>query len=277
MKRFSLAGMTLAALAIAALAVGGCTSASPSSMDTSKVWGYVASADKAQLEVAENQDGVNELVVKRVLAPSDAWVVVHADMDGAPGKRVGIAQVKSGESLDVKVPLEGLTTPKVIVAIHADRGTAGEFDFDMMNKEMSPDRPYFVDEAELAKMVTVRDFGVPTTADQASIVASEQIDSTSTITMASVSAPNDAWIVVHLEKDGGPGQRVGLLHVPAGETSNAVVTLDPVPLTPNLLVAVHTDAGDPGLFNFDMEDKLNSTDQPFFVDGKELAIKVRVK
>ncbi len=277
MKRFSLAGVTLAVLAIAALAVGGCTSSSTGSMDTAKVWGYVASADKAQLEVAENQDGVTELVVKRVLAPSDAWVVVHADMNGEPGMRVGLAPVKRGESLDVKIPLEDLTTPNVIVAIHADRGTAGEFDFDMMNKEMSPDRPFFVDEAELAKMVTVRDFGVPTTAAQASIVASDQIESTSTITIDRVAAPNDAWIVVHLEKDGGPGMRVGLLPIPSGETSNAVVTLDPVPLTPNLLVAVHTDAGEPGLFNFDMEDKLNSTDQPFFVDGEELAVKVRVK
>jgi hypothetical protein len=277
MKRFSLAGVTLAALAVAALAASGCASASTTKMDTSKVWGYVASADKAQLEVAQSQDGVNELVVKRVLAPSDAWVVVHADMNGKPGKRVGLAAVKAGETLDVKVPLEGLTTPKVIVAVHADRGTAGEFDFDMMNKEMSPDRPYFVDEAELAKMVTVRDFGIPTTADMASIVASDQIDSTRTITISRVSAPNDAWIVVHLEKDGGPGQRVGLKHISSGETSDTVVKLDPVPLTPNLLVAVHTDAGDPGLFNFDMEDKLNSTDQPFFVDGKELAIKVRVK
>ncbi len=155
-------------------------------MDTSKVWGYVASADKAQLEVAENQDGVDELVVKRVLAPSDSWVVVHADMNGSPGARVGIAPIKRGESLDVKVPLEGLTTPKVIVAVHADRGTAGEFDFDMMNKEMSPDRPFFVNEAELAKMVTVRDFGVPLAAGQASIVASDQIDSTSTITISKV-------------------------------------------------------------------------------------------
>ena len=177
----------------------------------------------------------------------------------------------------MKVPLEGLTTPKVIVAVHADRGTAGEFDFDMMNKEMSPDRPFFVNEAELAKMVTVRDFGVPLAAGEASIVASDQIDSTSTITVAKVTTPDDAWIVVHLEKDGGPGMRVGLKHIPSGETSDTVVKLDPVPLTANLLVAVHTDAGDPGLFNFDMDDKLNSVDQPFFVDGEELAIKVRVK
>ena len=53
----------------------------------------------------------------------------------------------------MKVPLEDLTTPKVIVAVHADKGIAGTFDFDMMNKEMSPDRPFFVDGTELAKVV----------------------------------------------------------------------------------------------------------------------------
>jgi hypothetical protein len=277
MKRVSLAGLTLAALAVAAIAVSGCSSASVKKSDNTKVWGYVASANKAQLEMADVQNGANELIVKRVLSPSDAWVVVHADMDGQPGKRVGLTHVKRGESLDVKVALKDLTTPKVIVALHADRGTPGTFDFDMMNKEMSADRPFFVNEAELAKVVTVRDYGVKTTAAQASLVASDQIDSTRTITVSRVVAPTDAWIAVHLEKDGGPGQRVGLLHVRSGETSGAVVTLDPLPLTPNLIVALHADAGDPGLFNFNMDDALNSLDQPFFVDGKELAIKVRVK
>ena len=59
MKRVSLAGMTLAALAVAALAVSGCSSASPAAMDTAKVWGYVASADKAQLE-ARREPGQRE-------------------------------------------------------------------------------------------------------------------------------------------------------------------------------------------------------------------------
>ena len=53
--------------------------------------------------------------------------------------------------------------------------------------------------------------------------------------------------------------------------------LDPVKLTPNLVVALHADKGDPGLFEFDMDDKINSVDQPFFVGGKEVAIKVPVQ
>jgi len=276
MKRIALASVMLALLG-ATVVLAGCSTASTEKTDMSKVWGYVATADTAQLELDENQNGVDQLVVKRVLAPSDGWIVVHTDMNGAPGARVGLAPVKKGESVDVKVKLEDLTTPNVIVAVHADRGTKGEYDFDMMNKEMSPDRPFFVDEKELAKVVSVREFGVPAAAGEASVEASDQPGVTTELVVSKAVAPTDAWIVVHLEKDGGPGGRVGLKHIPAGESLNTTVALDPLPLTGNLLVAIHADKADPGLFNFDMEDKINSADTPFFVDGTEVAVKVRVK
>ena len=275
MKRTLLASMLLA-LAGAALLASGC-SGTKAETDTTKVWGYVASADKAQLDVAENQNGANEIVVKRVLAPSDGWIVVHADMNGKPGMRVGLAPVKRGESLNVRVPIKDLTTPKVIVALHADKGTAGTFDFDMMNKEMSPDRPFFVNGAELAKVVTVRDFGVKTTAAEAALEASAQPGVTGQLVVSSVKTPTDGWIVVHLEKDGGPGQRIGLVRVPAGQSTEVTVSLDPVKLTPKLVLALHADKGDQGLFEFDMDDKINSLDQPFFVGGKEVAIMVPVQ
>jgi hypothetical protein len=267
----------LLALASVALVSAGCMSSKPAATVTSRVWGYVAAPDKAQLEVAENQNGVNDLVVKRVLAPSDAWVVVHADMNGKPGVRVGLTHVKKGESLNVKVPLKDLTTPKVIVALHADKGTPNTFDFDMMNKEMSLDRPFFVNGNELAKVVTVRDYGVKATSATASLEASPQPGATNQVVVSSVNAPTDGWIVVHLEKDGGPGQRIGLMHVRSGQSTDVVVPLEPVRLTPNVIIALHADKGDPGLFEFDMDDKINSVDQPFFVHGKEVAIKVRVK
>jgi hypothetical protein len=264
-------------LALGAVALTGCASAKNMETDTAKVWGYVAAPEKAQLEVAEVQNGVDNLVVKRVVSPTDGWIVVHADMNGKPGVRVGLAPVKRGESVDVKVPLKDLTTPKVIVALHADKGTLGTFDFDMMNKEMSPDRPFFVNGSELAKVVTVRDYGVKAGAGTASIEASAQPGATQQIVLSGVTAPTDAWIVVHLEKNGGPGQRIGLVHVTSGVASDVVVPLEPVKLTPNLVVALHADKGDPGLFEFDMDDKLNSLDQPFFVGGKEVAVKVPVQ
>jgi len=140
---------TLALLAALALVVG-CTSEAP------EVWGYVATADSAQLELAEEQSGDTSLLVDRVLVPENSWIVVHLDDNGAPGDRVGLLAVEEGESADLVVPLEGVTTENVIVAVHADRGTDGEFDFDMMEKEMSPDRPFFVDGEELAKIVALQ-------------------------------------------------------------------------------------------------------------------------
>ena len=276
MKRIALASVMLVLLG-ATVVVSGCSTASTEKTDTSKVWGYVATADKAQLELDEDQNGVEELVVKRVLSPADGWIVVHADMNGAPGARVGLAPVKKGESVNVKVKLEDLTTPKVIVAVHADRGTKGEYDFDMMNKEMSPDRPFFVNEKELALVASVREFGVPAAAGEASVEVLDQVGAKKELVVSKAVAPTDAWIVVHLEKDGGPGGRVGLVHIPAGESLNTTVALEPLPLTGNLLVAIHADRADADLFNFDMEDKVNSADTPFFVDGKEVAVKVRVK
>lgn len=265
------------ALALGALVLSGCARSMDSGTDTSKVWGYVTAPDKAQLDVKDNQVGADQLTVARVLSPADGWIVVHADVNGKPGMRVGLTQVKRGETANVKVKLEDLTTPKVIVALHADKGTPGTFDFDMMNKEMSPDRPFFVNGAELAKEVTVRDYGVRVPKGAASIEASTQPGASGQLVISLVNAPSDAWVVVHPEKNGGPGQRIGLAHVRSGQTSDVVVPLEPVKLTPNLIVALHADKGDPGLFEYDMDDKLNSKDQPFFIGDKEVAIKVAVQ
>lgn len=275
----ALARAAMAVMTAGALALAGCV-ANPLDAETSDnpdVWGYVAAADSAQLEIEAEQLGTDELVVDRVLAPGDAWIVVHADDNGKPGMRVGLAHIDKGESVDVKVALEDVTTAKVIVAVHADRGEAGEFDFDMMSPTMSPDRPYFVDEKELALVVTVREFGVKADEGEAAINVADQDASGGTLAVDRAVAPTDAWIVVHLDDEGAPGQRVGLLHIPAGETLAAIVELEPLPLTETLFVAIHADRGDADVFEFDMMDKINSPDQPFFVDGEEVATAVTVK
>lgn len=118
------------------------------------VWGYVAAPERAQLEVAEEQPSSAFILVDRVLAPEDGWLVVHREVDGKPGDRVGLEHVSRGVSTDVEVELEGVEDgDTVIVAVHADRATPNTFDFDMEAAEQSPDRPFFVDRKELAAMV----------------------------------------------------------------------------------------------------------------------------
>lgn len=281
MKRRIVRVSMLLALLLGAFALAGCSALSESEggmgTENMKVWGYVASEDNAQLEMDDSQLGVDELVVSRVLAPEDAWIVVHLDDDGMPGERIGLERVKKGESTDVSVELGDVTTPKVIVALHADRGGKGRFDFDMMNAKTSPDRPFFVNEEELAKVVAVREFGVKAAAGEAAIEVADQKGATGTLTVDRALAPTDAWIVVHLDDDGMPGQRVGLARIPAGESRAVEVELDPLPLTDTVFAAVHADRGEAGAFEFDMMDKLASPDQPFFVDEEEVATAVLIK
>lgn len=119
------------------------------------VWGYVADADDASLEVMD-QPGAETLVVDEVKAPGKAWIVVHMDDNGMPGMRVGLKAIDEGTSRNVRVELEEVDGEKVIVAVHADKGERGEFEFDMEDADHSPDRPFFVDRMELAMPVVVR-------------------------------------------------------------------------------------------------------------------------
>ncbi|TDB37899.1 MAG: hypothetical protein D9V44_07575 [Actinobacteria bacterium] len=277
MKKIIMAAL-VAVLAVAVLGLAGCSTGDKAEEEAMGVWGYVASGDDALIEVSESQPGVDALVVDRVLAPEDSWLVVHLEVDGMPGERVGLIAVPKGESTDVEIPLEGVTTPNVIVALHADRGVKGEFDFDMDAKETTPDRPFFVDSKELAKVIAVREFGVKADAGTAAIEVADQPGTTTTLKIDRALAPTGAWIVVHLDENGMPGKRVGLLQIPAGESLGVAVELDSsIPLTEKLFVAVHADRGAAGQFEFDMEDKVGSPDQPFFVDGEEVATAVVVK
>jgi hypothetical protein len=269
----------LAAMALGSLVLSGCSTASAQSggMALPKVWGYVAGEKFAQLDVAD-QLGAKTLTVKRALVPTDAWVVVHLDDNGMPGKRVGLVHISKGENVDVKVPLKGVTTQKVIVALHADKGTPGVFDFDMMKKAESADRPFFVNEKELGKEVAVRSFGVKAGTGSALIQLTDQPGSTQSVTVDRVVSPGPAWLVVHQDDNGMPGKRLGYVAIPGGESASVVVTLSPsVKLTDSVLIAVHADRGTPGQLEFNMDDKVDSPDQPYFVDGKEVAAALRIK
>ena len=79
-----------------------------------------------------------------------------------------------------------------------------------------------------------------------------------------------------------PGRRSAGLVIGFGKggfrlSSDVAVELYQLPLTDTLFVAVHADRGAADLFEFDMMDKINSPDQPFFVDGTEVALAINVR
>ncbi len=158
MHKYISIALALALLATSLIAAG-CSSAGSASSDESKtkVWGYVATADQAKLEVAESTPTRDSLRVDKVLSPDSAWLVVHRETDGKPGDRVGLLHVDEGISGNLDIPIDNMAGANIIVALHADKGTLDQFDFDMMNKETSADRPYFVDGKELAGVVALPD------------------------------------------------------------------------------------------------------------------------
>jgi len=235
--------------------------------------------DDASLEATDQVGAEGTLTIAEVDAPADAWIVVHKDAGGVPGERVGLKRVSRGTSSDVEVELtEEMLPESLIVALHADRGGDGVFDFDMSDKLGSPDQPFFVDGAEVAVVVKVREFGYSTPVGTAAISVSDQLVRNAVLRVDRALAPEGAWIVVHLDADGMPGARVGLVHIPSGQVLGALVQLDASQmLTDQLFVAVHADRGEAGVFEFDMMDKVNSPDQPYFVGGAEVATGVSIR
>lgn len=240
-------------------------------------FGVPVGMDDAMIEVSDQRMG-DEVVVASVMAPADAFVVVHlVDNDGMPGERLGYTAVPAGESANVVVELDEAIEErtKLIAALHADQGVAGEFEFDMSAPVDSPDQPFFADGHEVAAVFDVGVFGVDV--ERASISATDQIGATDSIVVEKVVVPAAGWIVVHKDAGGAPGERIGLKRVVKGTASDVSVPLDTDVLTENVFIAVHADEGTSEVFDFDMMDKLGSPDQPFFVDGEEVAVAIKVR
>lgn len=127
------------------------------------IMGVIVRKGDASVQVPDQVGIKRRLRVSRVVAPTDSWIVVHLDEDGMPGKRIGVAKVKAGETRDSVVKLaNAMLTPNVLVAVHIDRGVAGKFEFDMGDKESSPDKPYLVEGSEVAMQVKVGESGAKT-------------------------------------------------------------------------------------------------------------------
>ena len=278
MKRFlNILGVVLGVLFTLSMTVYAFANAS----SAGKMVGVVATAKNASVEVMDQPGAKGTITVSSVHVPGPSWIAVHLDDNGMPGKRIGLQAIPAGDSSNVVVKIDDVAlTDKLIVAVHADRGIVGAFEFDKAKFDSSPDKPYFVGGMELAMevKVTTPPFGVKANDGEATITVADQPGAKGFITVARAVAPTGAWIVVHLDDNGKPGARVGFAQIAAGTNANVVVKLDPaVSLTDKLLVAVHADRGVAGTLEFDMMDKYNSPDQPFFVNGAEVATAVRVK
>jgi hypothetical protein len=154
MKRLpTIAGLVIAAVALLALTGYSFANApKPGAMV-----GIVVAKKNASVEVMDQPGAKGSIMVAKVLVPGQSWIAVHLDDNGMPGARIGLQAIPAGTSTDVEVKLDDVTlTDKVIVAVHADRGIPGKFEFDKKQFDASPDKPYFIDGMEMAMEAGVR-------------------------------------------------------------------------------------------------------------------------
>ena len=88
-------------------------------------------------------------------------------------------------------------------------------------------------------------------AETASVEISDQaIEHGGVVTVAKVNAVVDGWIVIHVEADGKPGPVIGYAAVPAGESTDVKVTVDPSMATAKMFAMLHIDEGVKGTYEF---------------------------
>jgi len=91
----------------------------------------------------------------------------------------------------------------------------------------------------------------PAAQPSGAVEASDQPVVDNTITVASVTAGQDGWIVAHLDDNGAPGKVLGETAVKAGENKDVKIKLsEDVPVGGKLWPMLHIDAGTIGTYEF---------------------------
>jgi hypothetical protein len=195
----------------------------------------------------------------------------------APGGSLGWTRVPKGVSRSVRVKLAHGDTATVRVALHADRGRPGVFEFDATRPEQSLDKPIAAGGKRVEGTTRLEDYGVDAVANTALIMAEDQSVKSGVLRVRYVLTPGDSWIVVRRLVKGVPDTQVGLLSRSAGEYQEVLVPLTSRDLSGDLAVTVHADMGEPGRFNYREGDPLGSQDQPYKSAGVIVSQRVRIK
>jgi hypothetical protein len=197
--------------------------------------GVSRAADAPAITVGDQvvQDSV--VVIPKVIAAQDGWVVIHAgDKNGTV---MGYEAVKAGENDNVQVDVDlSKGTPTISAMLHIDAGTVGKYEF--------PGADVPVKDASGAVVnVPFKIIGVDV--DDQFVKTSKEVD------INDIVAQQDGWIVIHAtDKD---GTVLGYSAIKAGLNQNIKVDLskaDATKISEKLTAMIHIDAGTIGTYEF---------------------------
>jgi len=235
------------------------------------VEGFVAAPGNGVLEIGSGSrvtsDGV---VVSRVVAPADGWVVVGSTI--SPGRVLGKAWVPKGESRDVLVKLSLADGARASVSLHVDRGTPRTYEFDAERPIRSPDALVYTERRPVESEMVLSALGAEAPPGTALLQVEDQRAGVTSLRVEYATVPGPSWLSVTSIRDDAPARVLGRVWRSAGEYQQIVVPLDTATSPGQILVTLHQDAGVRDRFEFDPNDPLGSIDRPYRMAG-EIEIK----
>lgn len=197
-----------------------------------------------------------KVIIARAVADGPAWIVIHADDEGAPGEVIGYAPLEEGENTNVAVEIDAdAATPILHAMLHDDQGEVGTYEFP------GPDTPTQLD----GNIVMAAFSAQPVPADTAPMPPDIEIGPNGVvdgkIVIARATATDPSWVVIHADDDGAPGEVIGFAPLNPGENNDVIVEIDTEAATSTLHAMLHDDNGEVGVYEFP------GPDTPTEIDG----------
>lgn len=225
----------------------------------------VATARDATLTVAAGAVSSRGVMVSRVVAPVDGWVVVRSAL--SPGAVLGATWVPRGSSSDVLIRLTAAESELALLSLHVDRGKRKTLEYDPENAARSFDSQVNAGRDPVQLPLVLDRLGIEVEANSVLIQVEDQSLRERTLVVPYLITTAPSWISVNEVENGLPGIRIGLVSVGAGESQQIRVPLSETPVSDQVVVTVHADRGGPGLFDYSDADPLGSTDRPYSSAG----------
>jgi len=268
-----------AALALVAAACGDSDGSQSASAETSAETSTTVTetteemTDDEMMEGAsvsgESQVSTGTSVLASAELSEPGFIVVHSDVDGAPGPVIGHSELlPAGESTDVVIELDEflLESTTVWPMAHVDANDNGEYDF--APPDEVTDAPALTADGDVAVVPVDVEF----LATSPATVSGDAQSSDGSTVVASVELPAAGFIVIHADLDGAPGPVIGHSELlPAGESTDVVIELDtPLEESATVWPMAHVDANANGEYEFAPPDVV--TDTPAFTADGNVAV-----
>ena len=216
-------------------------------------------------------------------AAQDGWVVIYNNPELASSEIVGYAPVHQGNNVGVRVTVQKPKTvdwPTLWAVLHVDNSPIGLFEWGQNNRAYN-DPPvmqnggyvsvaFGTSVGDYESAATLRTSGptappIPKT-DQ--ITVHTQDLNTRIVTIDSVTATQDGWVVIYDDPSFSPWSIVGYAPVYQGNNTGVKVSINIAEVTglPTLWAVLHVDNGVKGLFEWGLRG-LPYDDAPVMQNG----------